>query len=68
MVSLCSETQIVTGYVSTHDALDTIIMSDLAVLTALVQLLVVTAESQGADMPKAHSALDNINRMLCAYN
>ena len=41
-------------------------MSGLAALTALVQSLVVTVESQATDMQKVHSALDNLNIILIA--
>ena len=56
-------THLVTGYGSTHDALDTVVMSDLATLTALGQSLVATVESQGAELQKVLSALDNISRI-----
>ena len=56
-------THLVTGYGSTHDALDIVIMSEVATWTAFVQSLVATVEWQGTEMQKVHSVLDNVNRV-----
>ena len=59
-------THLVTAYGSTHHALYCFAMSDMEALSAMVQELLTTVQSQATDMQKVQSVLENLTRPAIA--